>query len=298
MSQKSNTIQLTSVEDYDVNRMIFSDPRDESVPDSKVPIKNKRIYISTLYPDGTTGPLILPTERLFSFGIQENRSPETDKVTGHSMGLCLYDRDGPTPQQQQWVETFENIVEHCKEHVLSIKKEIGKATLKPAHLDNIASCLYRKKDEDGMPIPNTGTLYAKLIESKKNGIVTIFMNDRGERLDPMTIQKQYCHVHAAVKLESIFVGTKISLQVKLYQANIELSSGGMKPILPVRPKSQKMVLQTNATNLNDMEEESDKDDNDAGSINGDAEDVEESQPAKQVRKTVKRPVRKVKKVSA
>jgi hypothetical protein len=44
-----------------------------------------------------------------------------------------------------------------------------------------------------------------------------------------------------VKIESIFVGAKISLQVKLYEAVVEPSKMGMKRLL-ARPKARSKVL--------------------------------------------------------
>ena len=47
---------------------------------------------------------------------------------------------------------------------------------------------------------------------------------------------KYCFTTAAIKIESIFIGSKISLQVKLYEAVIEPQSSGMKRLL-ARPKA-------------------------------------------------------------
>jgi hypothetical protein len=64
-NERSN--QLSSASEYDVKRMVFSDPIKGSIPNTT--ISYKRINISTLNKDGSIGDLILPTERLFSFGV-------------------------------------------------------------------------------------------------------------------------------------------------------------------------------------------------------------------------------------
>ena len=101
--------QLIEVSNYDVNRIIFSEPIKGAVPDS--PIEYKRINLSTRNEDGTVGDVILPTSRLFSFGVSENRDSKTQEVNGWTLPLCLWNRDGPTQEQRDWTTTFDAIVE-------------------------------------------------------------------------------------------------------------------------------------------------------------------------------------------
>ena len=94
--------QLTPASGYNAKeRMIFSDPISGEIPDSKPKIEFKRINISTLNEDGSVGELIIPTGRLYSFGVSENTSMETGKVTGHTFPLCLWSRDGATDEEKQ-----------------------------------------------------------------------------------------------------------------------------------------------------------------------------------------------------
>ena len=86
----SKNTQLTPAEGYlPKKRMIFSEPVLGEIPDSKPKIEFKRINIFTRNEDGTEGELIIPTERLYSFGISENTSQETGKITGYTFPLCL-----------------------------------------------------------------------------------------------------------------------------------------------------------------------------------------------------------------
>lgn len=287
-SERSN--QLTSATDYDVKRMVFSDPQPGSVPNST--IVYKRIAISTLNKDGTTGDLILPTEELFSFGVSENINPETKKVNGHVLPLCLWNRDGPTASEKAWTDAFERIVEHCKKHLIDNREEIDQYDLSMTDLKKF-NPLYWKR-EKGKIVEGSGpTLYTKLIASKKhNKILSMFFNPEGDSIDPLTLLGKYCYVKAAVKIESVYIGNKISLQIKLYEAEARLMDGGMKPLMS-RPKNSGRMLTggsagvktPNKTNNSDVE---DGGDNDAGSIhNSDAGDDEEKP------KTVSKPVRKV-----
>lgn len=260
----TENVQIIDVESYDADRLRFSEPESGVIPDSKPEIKYKRITLSTVYDDGTEGPIILPTEKLFSYGVQENTSQETGKVTGWSFPLVCYDRskDGqsydPTPIQKAFVDTFNAIVEKCKDYLIENREEIEQYELERANLVKFASCLYYKKEkvknEQGRTVllvvkNRSPTLYVKLIFSKKKqNFVTKFyeMDDveaeeGGKEVDPLDYLGAYCHTKAAIKIESIFIGNKISLQVKLYEANVQKAQGGMKRLL-ARPKADSRVL--------------------------------------------------------
>lgn len=231
MSEQIEDTQLTPATGYNTNRMIFSKPIQGSIPNSKPAIEFKRINIQTKNLDGSFGDLIMPTERLFSFGVQENVSQETGRVTGHSMPLCMWSKEDDTSvddeqreREKEWVVTFENIVNKCKKHLLEIKKEIGQYELEMGDLKKFSQCMYWKK-EQGKVVEGEGpVLYTKLIESQKQGkILTQFYDKNGNDISYTDIQGKYCHTNSAVKIESIFIGSKISLQVKLWEAEIEMS---------------------------------------------------------------------------
>jgi len=296
-NERSN--QLTSASDYDVKRMIFSDPQKGSVPNTT--ISYQRINISTLNKDGSIGDLILPTERVFSFGVSENINPETKKTNGHVLPLCLYNRDGPTAAEKAWVTTFNNIVENCKKHLLKNKEEIEQPELEMNDLKKL-NPLYFKKDK-GKIVEGAGpTLYAKLIASKKhNKILSMFFDLDGETLDPLSLLGKYCYAQAAIKIESIFIGNKICFQVKLYEVKIETMDAGMRPLLS-RPKSKPVGLLTSGgTNMNDMKS-LDEDDvvvedqpppQGDGSVPNSGDEAEtEVKTATKVKRTIKKVVRK------
>ncbi len=89
--------------------------------------------ISSKYPDGTEGPLILQTERCFSFGVQKNSG---FKQISYSLPIVLYDRTpqgkyDPTSEQAEFVKVFENIIKQCKEWLV----ENGGKIDRPAIVD-------------------------------------------------------------------------------------------------------------------------------------------------------------------
>lgn len=238
---------VEDVSNYNVNNMIFSEPEKSLIPGSS--FYSHRINICTKNPDGTIGDLILPTTgELFSFGLQENHDLTTKKLNGYSMSLVLYNKDGPTKEEKEWVDTFNKICEKCKDNVIAQKDAAGKHELERAELRKL-NPLYWKK-EKGVVVPGTGpTLYPKLLVSKgkakkdksdskevveepKIKIVSMFFDPEGNEIaDPLKFLGTYCYTKAAVKIESIFFGASITLQVKLYEATVRPASTKMKPLL-------------------------------------------------------------------
>lgn len=310
MSNSENT-QLTPPAGYDTSRMIFSEPVSGAIPKSVPKIEFKRINISTRNEDGTVGELILPTERLFSFGVSENTSQETGKVNGYTFPLCLWNRDGATKAEKVWTDTFAKIVNKCVSHLVENREEIEMFELTRADLTKSKGGLdplYWKKEkatnEKGKTVlrrvPNTGpTLYTKLIYSKKsNKFLSQFFNTNDEPLNAMDLMGKYCYTQAAIKIESIFIGSRISLQVKLYEAVVEPTSTGMKRLLG-RPKVHSKVLEHKSnTSVPPLagDDDDDDDDDDDGSIGGSSED--ESPPTKKSSSSSskKKVVRKVRRV--
>jgi hypothetical protein len=292
--------QLTSAFGYDVNNMRFRKPVDGSILNDTV--KFKRIAIGTRNPDGSLGDLIIPTLPVYSFGLSENVNPQTMKTDGYSLSLCLYTKDNATEEQKKWVETFNSIVEHVKKYLLDHKDDIEKYELEAADLKKL-NPLYYKKDK-GKIVDGTGpTLYAKVMQNKKNNTITTpFCDENGNDLDPLTILGKRCYATAAIKFEGIFIGSRISLQVKVYEAQVRLIDSAPKRFLQGLKSNpdvvfdekmpEKVVQQSQPSSSND----DDDDDDDTGSLNGDDNSDDDkpvvNTPQVVVQPQVKAPVRR------
>lgn len=254
----SDNTQLTSASGYDVKRMIFSEAQTGTIPNSVPPINYRRINIQTRNEDGTIGDLIFPTTKLFSFGVSENTSPDTGKVNGYVMPLCLWNRDGHTKEEKEWSDTFDSVIERVKKHLIETREEIEQYDLAMSDLKKF-NPLYWKKDK-GKIIEGTGpTLYAKLIVSKKQEkIITMFYDQNENQVDPYSLLGKYCYAEAAVKIESVFVGNKLSMQIKLYECKVKLMETGMKSLLK-RPSAEPRSLDKSDTSIDFKGEISDHD---------------------------------------
>ena len=310
MSDNSNT-QLTPATGYDPTRMIFSEPQAGTIPDSKPAIMFRRINISTRNEDGTSGELIIPTERVFSFGVSENTSQETGKVNGYTFPLCLWNRDGPSDEEKEWTDLFDKVVDKCVDHLVENREEIEMFELSRADLTKSKgglNPLYWKKEkhtnDQGKTVmrvvPGSGpTLYTKLIFSKKNDkFLSQFFDVNDEPLNALDLMGKYCYTNAAIKIESIFIGSRISLQVKLYEAVVEPTSTGMRRLL-ARPKVHSSKVLEHNMNESSKPFASNEDDTEVFDDNGslvcsdDEQEATTVSPKKPVkRKVVKKVVKK------
>ena len=101
--------------------------------------------------------------------------------------------------------------------------------MKLSNLENFTTCLNKK---NGRP----PTLHAKVITDYNDNILTEFyekkkLDDPDESgvmvANPLKLLGKECTVNAAIEFESIYIGDKISLQVKLYE--LEFMAAVKKP---------------------------------------------------------------------
>ena len=266
----SSNTQLTNCADLDVGNILFSKPEIKSIPNTT--ISYKRINILYKNDNGSVGDLIIPTEQLFSFGLQENTDMASGKINGYSIPLCLWSRTGATESEEQFVSIFESIVEYCRDHLLTdeTKEAIENYSLDQSDLKKF-NPVYRKKDKGKIVEGKSPCLYPKLIISKKDGninINTFFVDENGADLNPMNLIGKRMNCTCSIKIESIFIGRTISLQVKVYECVASMLDGGMKRLLSVKPKTSTPV---------EVEKSEETNENEEGSINGEETEEEEDE---------------------
>lgn len=287
--------QLNSADGLNISNIRFSEPIEASIPPS---ITYKRVGLTYINDDGTEGELIVSTDELYSYGVGENTNIETGKVNGYVLPLVLHNKSGPTQYQKTFVDVFNKIVEKCKDYLMENKEELGQYELERNDLKKL-NPLYYKKDKGKIVEGSSPTLYAKLIvkKDKKDGnkIITVFFDrDSGDTLDALELLGKHCYARAAVKFESIFIGNKISLQIKLYECEVKQVNSGMRRLLS-RPQSDSKVSMISNTKNVPLPLD---DDDDAGSLVDDIVDDEppventiKEIPKKVVKKVVKKIVK-------
>ena len=309
------SVQLSSLENFDVKNIIVSEPKTDQIKEDGKLISFQRIGIQVKYPDGNKGDLIFPTSELFSFGISESVNSTTGLVESKSLSLCLWNRDKntgkyiPTKEQKLFTDTLYLVGQEIKNRLKTLfedKKLLpilyrNKSTSFSNIEGQIDCCpLYWGKnmfDEIETPgCPNTyengPTLYGRLIESKKNNkILTHFTDFAGNEInDPFerfnSAKKMYCTVIAAIRIESIFISGagKIKVQYKVYEAQCKSIESGVKRLLPRRQEQVSCDVEETDDNFGNL--------NDNGSINDEEEtkdDDDEEEEEEIVEKSPQKP---------
>lgn len=263
--------QITTANGYNTTNIIYGKPRDGNIPGSSVTFK--RIQMGTRNPDGTLGELILSTSRLFSFGLSPNINMTTGKTDGYTLAICLTNMDAPTQEEKAFLDTFNKICDHAIDYTLQHRDDVGKYELEKADLKKF-NPLYIKREKGKVVEGSSPMLYAKVLQNKKMQTITsLFYDKYGRDVDPMSLMNKQCYVKAAIKIEGIFIGSKVSLQVKLHEAEVEIRESGVKRLL--RPSAADAPLppvQTMASlsvsDQSESKEDGDADD-DKGSLKGD-----------------------------
>lgn len=221
---------LTTIDEFDVNNVVFDKPRDEEVGGNKN-IKGKRIKIGIMK-NGRVSELIIPTERLYSHtGISEMEpfgKKGSGEIIGYNVPISLYARDNDLDgRDRKFVDIFKQIIDKSKEHTVEIKKQIGKNHLTKEFLWKWDNVLYEKKDESGEPVNDYGPLYyAKLMYSKERGtLATKLVDKHGHPLTLDGVLNKPCHIISCLKFESIYSNSNgESLQVKLVEAIVDVKT--------------------------------------------------------------------------
>lgn len=230
-----NHTQLTDFKNYDVNKLIFSNPEVGNIPGSVSKLTFKRIRIATKNPDGTIGDLVLATPPdLMCYGLQEQTDPATGAINGYQFPLVLWNRNNPTDDEKAFTTTIHKICDACKEHLVKHRDTIEKYDLELNDLKKFNPLYY--KMEKGKIVEGKGPmLYIKTLASKKDGNIkvnTVFTDaETNEIIAPMDLMGKRCYTRGAIKIESIFIGTKISLQLKLFEAQVKVLDRAFKSLL-------------------------------------------------------------------
>ena len=207
---------LINAENFNINNIVYSKPEIKPIPGQKVSCK--RVHLS--YKDGEDfQDLILESPpELLSWGLAEQHDMMSNQLTGYQLPICLWSKNGPSQYERAFTTMIDQISEHTKKYLVEHRDELEMYTLELAELKKI-NPLYWKMEKGKIVEDKGPTLYAKCLYSKKNEtITTLFINeDLNTNVNPLSILGKQCYVKFALKIESVFFGSKISLQVKLQE---------------------------------------------------------------------------------
>ena len=238
-------MQLSSYENITQENIIFNEAKEYKVKDSK--IKYKRIPIEVKYPNGKKGALVLESPVLFSFGVNEKKNQETNKLVGYSIPVCLWAKDSESNNKEKaFFDVINNVTTFSQQHLENeYGADLASTLFPPFYYKQIEYTDKKgkkktKKDESSSPV-----LYAKLIYSEKSKkILSLFKGKGGKDLNPFKYINQYCNVKLALIIEGIFISkTVTSLQIKVHECYVK----------PLKPREALLTIEEEDSN-SDSEE--------------------------------------------
>ena len=156
--------------------------------------------------------------------------------------------------------------------------------------------------EKGKVVEDKGpTLYAKCMYSKKNDkFGTIFVDENiNANVYPSDILNKQCHVKFALKVESIYIGTKISLQVKLAEVLFRPKETVLRSLLAPSAVIKDVSIDSKTEEENVEEEVVDEEEEEEIIDEEETEEVEEEEEEEEPVEEIKPvPVKKVEPVKA
>lgn len=163
---------VSNIETFNIDNVQFTEPEKTSLNGGT--IKFKRVGIKIKGEDGKLQPLVITTDKCYSWGLQQQGEKFGQK--DYALAIVLKNRGDapgelkPAPYQEKFLEVFENIVEKCNDHCVENKIALGKYDLEKHDLKKSASYLHIKKElKNGQYLPDEGrppTLYAKALYNK------------------------------------------------------------------------------------------------------------------------------------
>lgn len=215
--------QLSDFKTYDIENLILQPT------ERKTDVRRIRLLTHNL--DGTQGDLIFSTPRLLSFGLQ--KIYDGDMLIGYQIPLVMWGRNGPNPDEKAFVETLDKITNTSKQFIMDHRADLDKPDLNEGDLARLSPLYYKADATDDNK--NAPLLYVRLNTFRNEDnlhIRTLFIDDNTRQtIDPMMLLNKRCLIHAAIRIESIVLGSKVRFQLKLFEARVRFLDRGFKSLL-------------------------------------------------------------------
>ena len=228
-------MMLTSYENINQENIFFNEAKEYKVKDSK--IKYKRIPIEVKYPNGKKGALVLESPVLFSFGVNEKKNQETNKLVGYSMPVCLWARDSePNNKEKAFFDVINNVTTFSQQHLENeYGADLASSLSSPFYYKQIEYTDKKGKKKTKVDESSAPVLYAKLIYSEKSKKILSMFKTKGRKdLNPFKYINQYCNVNLALIIEGIFISkTVTSLQIKVHECYVK----------PLKPRESLLTIE-------------------------------------------------------
>lgn len=277
---------LIPVENFKTENIVFSKPEINPIQGQK--LSYKRIRLNYKQGEDLHDLILESPPDLMSWGLSEQTDPLTNQLTGYQLPICLWSKNGPSNTEKLFTDTINKICDYTKKYLIDHRDEIEMYELDFSDLKKFNPLYW--KTEKGKIVEEKGpTLYAKCLYNKKEQkINTLFVNeDLNCNVNPLSILGKQCFVKFALRVESIFFGTKIALQVKLHEVSFRPKETILRSLL--NPDAVIKDVDSNLSEEEEVLEEVEEDEDEE-------EEVEEEEEEEVVEQVVLPKVEEVKPV--
>ena len=228
-------MQLSSYDYLTPENIVFNEAKEYKVKDCK--IKYKRIPIEVKYPNGKKGALVIETPVLFSFGVNEKKNQETNKLVGYSIPVCLWAKGSePNTKEKAFFDVINNITTASQQYLESeYGADLASTLSSPLYFKQEEYMDKKGKKKTRIDPSSAPVLYAKLIYSEKSKKILSLFKTKGKKdLNPFKYIDQYCNVKMALIIEGIFISkTVTSLQLKVHECYVK----------PLKPRESLITIE-------------------------------------------------------
>lgn len=217
---------ISDIHTFDASNILFSQVKEGRQG-------SKRIYLNIR--DGNRkGPIYIETGPRFCYGVRASTDMnDKEKINGYQMPIPMWDIEGPTSEQIEFLQVFDDIAKRCAQHL--VQPEVKKAIKKYSFTEEqFGVPLWYKRKEDGTLDESKGpTLYGKLLTDGPDlDIRTQFSDSAGNPIEPMTLlDKMFKIEKCLLHIQSIFIGTTVKLQVRVVEVEVEQRQRRRAPLM-------------------------------------------------------------------
>ena len=233
-------MNFITIENFDESKLSIG-----GIYSATKPIQYQKIPLYYEYPTGK-GPVFLRTPALYSYGVCENKDPQTQKLTGYSMSFLGFNaKNGmASEEERKFIEVTEKISKFIQDQVTKMTPLLKKGgRTKKITTEDLS--IFKNKSEDLGSAPLFfGKLFAKnseiisLFYAKRtkediiNGVKSVKGNKMLVEKNPLEYVRKKCFAIASLKIEGVFIGSQIeSIQVKVPEVTITKLSPSFQSIM-------------------------------------------------------------------
>ena len=181
--------------------------------------------------------MVIETPLLFSFGVNEKKNQETNKLVGYSIPVCLWAKDSePNTKKKAFFDAINNITTICQQHLENdYGADLASSLSSPFYYKQEEYIDKKGKTKTRIDSSSAPVLYAKLIYSEKSKkILSLFKTKGNQDLNPFRYIDQYYNVRMALIIEGIFISkTVTALQIKVHECYVK----------PLKPRESLLTIE-------------------------------------------------------